>query len=237
MCVGRYHSLIVDSSSLPSELEAIAWSTGQHHPVVPQHGEQQQQQQQQHCLTASTAAVRQQHPDECQPQLCVQEELIMAVRHRQRPHYGVQFHPESIATCYGIQLLLNFRDIACKHSGREIQQQLASNMLLQMAGPPGRAWPPRPWPAQQQHMQTQCSGAGQACANSAQQSGASRQKMLQAPTVHCCSTSAGSSSDSASCGVRPLWVKLSGVLSSAGGSVRLFEQLVGPGPDTFWLDR
>lgn len=36
--------------------------------------------------------------------------LIMAVRHRTRPHWGVQFHPESIATEHGVQLLTNFRD-------------------------------------------------------------------------------------------------------------------------------
>jgi anthranilate/para-aminobenzoate synthase component II len=32
----------------------------------------------------------------------------MAVRHRRRPHVGVQFHPESILTDAGQQLLANF---------------------------------------------------------------------------------------------------------------------------------
>jgi len=34
--------------------------------------------------------------------------VVMAVRHRRRPHVGVQFHPESILTDAGQQLLANF---------------------------------------------------------------------------------------------------------------------------------
>jgi len=37
--------------------------------------------------------------------------LVMAARHRQRPHWGVQFHPESIAGEHGARLLANFRDL------------------------------------------------------------------------------------------------------------------------------
>jgi anthranilate synthase component 2 len=37
---------------------------------------------------------------------------IMAVQHRERPWHGVQFHPESIATQYGHELLANFLDLA-----------------------------------------------------------------------------------------------------------------------------
>jgi para-aminobenzoate synthetase len=35
--------------------------------------------------------------------------VLMAVRHRRRPAWGVQFHPESICTEHGLQLLENFR--------------------------------------------------------------------------------------------------------------------------------
>ncbi len=37
---------------------------------------------------------------------------IMGFQHRTRPVHGVQFHPESIATEYGHELLANFLDLA-----------------------------------------------------------------------------------------------------------------------------
>jgi para-aminobenzoate synthetase component 2 len=63
LTVCRYHSLIVEASSLPAELEA----------------------------TARTA-----------------DGIIMAIEHRQHPVVGLQFHPESILTDHGYDLLAAF---------------------------------------------------------------------------------------------------------------------------------
>ncbi|PSL57878.1 para-aminobenzoate synthetase [Saccharothrix carnea] len=37
--------------------------------------------------------------------------VLMGVRHRSRPAWGVQFHPESVCTSHGHELLANFRDL------------------------------------------------------------------------------------------------------------------------------
>lgn len=64
----RYHSLVIEKASLPSDLEMTAWT--------------------------------------CSANGVVDE--IMGVRHRTLPVQGVQFHPESILTTHGHQILQNF---------------------------------------------------------------------------------------------------------------------------------
>jgi anthranilate synthase component II len=69
----RYHSLILERSTAPPELEVSAQTD---------------------------------------------DGLIMAVAHRDRPVYGVQFHPESIASEHGRQILRNFLDLAAAFHAR-----------------------------------------------------------------------------------------------------------------------
>ena len=47
-------------------------------------------------------------PDELQATAWTQDQLIMGLKHRDYPIYGVQFHPESIATLQGQTILKNF---------------------------------------------------------------------------------------------------------------------------------
>ena len=61
--VGRYHSLIADSATLPKCFERTAWT---------------------------------------------EEGIIMGIRHKEHPTVGIQFHPESILTAEGKELLHKF---------------------------------------------------------------------------------------------------------------------------------
>jgi para-aminobenzoate synthetase len=50
-------------------------------------------------------------PEELEEIAWSDDGVAMAVAHRTRPQWGVQFHPESIATEHGRRLLANFRDL------------------------------------------------------------------------------------------------------------------------------
>ncbi|HSX97605.1 MAG TPA: aminodeoxychorismate/anthranilate synthase component II, partial [Streptomyces sp.] len=43
--------------------------------------------------------------------------VLMGLRHRERPLWGVQFHPESILTDHGHRLLVNFRNLTAERTG------------------------------------------------------------------------------------------------------------------------
>ncbi|MBO0821124.1 MAG: aminodeoxychorismate/anthranilate synthase component II, partial [Nocardiopsaceae bacterium] len=64
--------------------------------------------------------------------------VIMALRHRSLPRWGVQFHPESVATQFGRELLANFLALAGRPGARE---------PVRLAPPPTGREPAGPEPA------------------------------------------------------------------------------------------
>jgi para-aminobenzoate synthetase len=62
--------------------------------------------------------VEQPLPDELRGIAWTTDGVPMAIEHRERPLWGVQFHPESICTEHGRRLLENFRDLSERGEGR-----------------------------------------------------------------------------------------------------------------------
>ncbi|WP_328763239.1 aminodeoxychorismate synthase component I [Streptomyces sp. NBC_00272] len=54
-------------------------------------------------------------PDELEATAWTPDGILMGLRHRSRPMWGVQFHPESICSRYGIELLANFAGLTRAH--------------------------------------------------------------------------------------------------------------------------
>jgi para-aminobenzoate synthetase len=60
-------------------------------------------------------AVKTPLPEDLEATAWAEDVVVMALRHKRRPHHGVQFHPESIATEHGAQLFENFRTECAEH--------------------------------------------------------------------------------------------------------------------------
>jgi para-aminobenzoate synthetase len=123
--VVRYHSLIVDESTLPEELEAIAWTApGGHHALG---------------LDSSVINGKVDGNDGDDEGSGVAEStsgggegVLMGLAHKSLPYYGVQYHPESIGTAYGHELLKNFKELTLSYYHNQLptlqqQETIASN--------------------------------------------------------------------------------------------------------------
>ncbi|WP_195574120.1 aminodeoxychorismate synthase component I [Paenibacillus sp. 1001270B_150601_E10] len=69
-------------------------------------------------------------PDGLEPIAWTEEGLLMAIRALDRPHWGVQFHPESIASEYGEALLRNFMALTKEAMLQSDHNQSASGKEL-----------------------------------------------------------------------------------------------------------
>jgi para-aminobenzoate synthetase len=63
--------------------------------------------------------------------------VVMGLEHRERPLYGVQFHPESVMTEHGARLLANFRDLT-RERRRAPRRGRAAPARRPAAAPPPR---------------------------------------------------------------------------------------------------
>ncbi len=61
--------------------------------------------------------------------------ILMGMRHAELPLWGVQFHPESICTEYGDQLLKNFRDLTHKFGSKRSTVALSSGLSVVPCAP------------------------------------------------------------------------------------------------------
>ncbi|WP_431780379.1 aminodeoxychorismate synthase component I [Streptomyces chumphonensis] len=54
-------------------------------------------------------------PDEMELLAWSDDGVVMGLRHHEKPLWGVQFHPESIGSDFGREIMANFRDLALAH--------------------------------------------------------------------------------------------------------------------------
>jgi len=64
----------------------------------------------------SLAVVESTLPPVFEPLAWSDDEVLMAMRHRSKPYWGVQFHPESILTQAGPRLMTNFLELCTSRS-------------------------------------------------------------------------------------------------------------------------
>jgi para-aminobenzoate synthetase len=78
-----------------------------------------------------------------EPIAWAEDDVIMALRHRTKPLWGVQFHPESVATRFGVELMSNFRRLTADYLTNCERRRAVYRQRVQIAMP-DRAWKPRP---------------------------------------------------------------------------------------------
>jgi para-aminobenzoate synthetase len=70
--------------------------------------------------------------------------VLMSLRHRTRPLWGVQFHPESVLTEFGHRMLANFRDLTIGHRPSRPKAAPRTRLPAAVANATAEAAEPRP---------------------------------------------------------------------------------------------
>ncbi|XP_044956771.1 probable aminodeoxychorismate synthase, chloroplastic isoform X1 [Hordeum vulgare subsp. vulgare] len=219
--VVRYHSLVIEASSLPQDLVSIAWTAS---PRMLSFLDSDQPDNTSFWGSLNNFATTDPsgHTNNCEVPITINNaskpdgyKIVMGIKHSSMPHYGVQFHPESVATHYGRQIFQNFKRITTDFGSQSsLFQERKVHSIGKLESP-------------QVNSADQCNYVlkGLSHTDGLELDDSVRVHMLK-------------ERNSEKKYLRLRWKRIDNFLSCTGGSEDIFSELFGHqnAEDTFWLD-